>query len=286
MTHQTRRACGARNLGTVTSPRWPRSVYGTGSEPDPRFSLANERTFLAWVRTSLALLAVAAAVDALPAHGVRVLASSSEEVVSVAGAGAGGINVGIAGAVDVYVLDITVTARIHGTDTAQATPTRVLACSLVLAAVASTSAASAATSASVEQQVEQLRAEVDRVGQELEQGALSYEQAEAELARLTQQHFAARADREALVEASDQARGALHGLALRQAEGGVPVAELCREHGMSNASFYKWRAKYGGMDASLISQMKAMEDENRRLKRMYADLSMQNDLLKEALGKK
>ena len=72
---------------------------------------------------------------------------------------------------------------------------------------------------------------------------------------------------------------------LRQAEGGVPVAELCREHGMSNASFYKWRAKYGGMDAYLISQMKAIEDENRRLKRMYADLSMQADLLKEALGK-
>ena len=46
---------------------------------------------------------------------------------------------------------------------------------------------------------------------------------------------------------------------LRQAEGGVPVAELCREHGMSNASFYQWRAKYGGMDASLISQMKAMD---------------------------
>ena len=46
---------------------------------------------------------------------------------------------------------------------------------------------------------------------------------------------------------------------LRQAEGGVPVAELCREHGMSNASFYKWRAKYGGMDASLISQMKAVD---------------------------
>ena len=81
---------------------------------------------------------------------------------------------------------------------------------------------------------------------------------------------------------SNLPRGAI----LRQAEGGVPVAELCREHGMSNASFYKWRAKYGGMDASLISQMKAMEDENRRLKRMYADLSMQADLLKEALGKK
>ena len=54
---------------------------------------------------------------------------------------------------------------------------------------------------------------------------------------------------------------------LRQAEGGMPVAELCRAHGMSSASFYKWRAKYGGMDASLISQMKAMEEENRRLKR-------------------
>ena len=73
---------------------------------------------------------------------------------------------------------------------------------------------------------------------------------------------------------------------LRQAEGGMPVAQLCRNHGMSNASFYTWRAKYGGLDASLISQMKAMEDENRRLKRMYADLSMQADLLKEALGKK
>ena len=73
---------------------------------------------------------------------------------------------------------------------------------------------------------------------------------------------------------------------LRQAEGGVPVAELCREHGMSNSAFYKWRAKYGGMDASMVSQMKAMEEENRRLKRMYADLSMQIDLLKEALGKK
>ena len=73
---------------------------------------------------------------------------------------------------------------------------------------------------------------------------------------------------------------------LRQAEGGVQVAELCSEHGMSDASFYKWRAKYGGMDASMVGQMKAMEEENRRLKRMYADLSMQNDLLKEALGKK
>ena len=73
---------------------------------------------------------------------------------------------------------------------------------------------------------------------------------------------------------------------LRQAESGVAVPELCREHGISTASFYKWRSKYGGMDASMMSQMKSLEDENRRLKRMFADLSMQADLLKEALGRK
>ena len=53
-----------------------------------------------------------------------------------------------------------------------------------------------------------------------------------------------------------------------------------------NASFYKWRAKFGGMDASMMSEMKALAEENRRLKRMYAEMSMQNDLLKEVLGKK
>ncbi|MFT5065657.1 MAG: putative transposase [Reinekea sp.] len=73
---------------------------------------------------------------------------------------------------------------------------------------------------------------------------------------------------------------------LKQAEGGTPVSELCREHGMSSASFYKWRAKFGGMDASLITEMKDMTEQNRRLKKMYAEMSMQNDLLKEALGKK
>ncbi len=73
---------------------------------------------------------------------------------------------------------------------------------------------------------------------------------------------------------------------LKQAESGVPVAELCREHGMSSAAFYQWRAKYGGMDASMLSEMRDMQAEMKRLKRMYADLSMQNDLLKEALGKK
>lgn len=53
----------------------------------------------------------------------------------------------------------------------------------------------------------------------------------------------------------------------------------------STASFYKWRSKYGGVDASMMSQMKSLQDENRRLKRMFADLSMQAELLKEALGK-
>jgi putative transposase len=56
---------------------------------------------------------------------------------------------------------------------------------------------------------------------------------------------------------------------LKQAEEGIPVPELCREHGMSNASFYKWRSKYGGMDASMISDMKSLAEENKRLKRMY-----------------
>ena len=73
---------------------------------------------------------------------------------------------------------------------------------------------------------------------------------------------------------------------LKQAEGDLPVPELCRQHGMSDASFYKWRAKYGDMDASMIAEKKALEDENRRFKRMFANLAMQNELLKEALGKK
>ncbi len=73
---------------------------------------------------------------------------------------------------------------------------------------------------------------------------------------------------------------------LKAAENGVSVVELCREHGMSNASFYKWRSKYGGMDASKMSEIRALAEENRRLKKMYAEMSMQNELLKEALGKK
>lgn len=73
---------------------------------------------------------------------------------------------------------------------------------------------------------------------------------------------------------------------LKQAEGGIPVPELCREHGMSSASFYKWRAKYGGMDASLMRRLKDLENENRRLKKMYAEERLKAEIVTEALEKK
>ena len=73
---------------------------------------------------------------------------------------------------------------------------------------------------------------------------------------------------------------------LKQAENGVPVPELCREHGMSSASFYKWRAKYGGMDASLMARLKELEDENRRLKKMYAEERLKAEIVQDALTKK
>ncbi len=73
---------------------------------------------------------------------------------------------------------------------------------------------------------------------------------------------------------------------LKQAEAGTPVPELCREHGISSATFYKWRSKYGGMDASMMSRVKELEEENRRLKKMYAEAQMSAEILKEALAKK
>lgn len=73
---------------------------------------------------------------------------------------------------------------------------------------------------------------------------------------------------------------------LKQAEAGTPVPQLCREHGMSSASFYKWRAKYGGMDASMMVRMKELEDENRRLKKMYAEERLKAEIVQEALRKK
>jgi putative transposase len=73
---------------------------------------------------------------------------------------------------------------------------------------------------------------------------------------------------------------------LKEAEAGVPVAELCRKHGMSNASFYKWRAKYGGMDTSMMKRLKELEAENARLKRMYAEEKLKAEIVTEALEKK
>ena len=70
---------------------------------------------------------------------------------------------------------------------------------------------------------------------------------------------------------------------LKQAENGVPVPELCREHGMSSASFYKWRSKYGGMDPSLMRRMKELEAENQRLKKMYAEERLKSEIRQEAL---
>ena len=73
---------------------------------------------------------------------------------------------------------------------------------------------------------------------------------------------------------------------LKQAEAGTPVLDLCREHGISNATFYKWRAKFGGMDVSLMARMKELADENRRLKKLYVDAQMRALIVEEALAKK
>ena len=72
---------------------------------------------------------------------------------------------------------------------------------------------------------------------------------------------------------------------LKQAEAGSPVPELCREHGMSSATFYKWRSKYGGMDASMMGRLKELEEENRRLKKMYAEERLKAEIIQEAMAK-
>jgi putative transposase len=73
---------------------------------------------------------------------------------------------------------------------------------------------------------------------------------------------------------------------LKEAEAGVPVTDLCRKHGFSSSSFYKWKAKYGGMDAPALRRLKELEEENRRLKAMYAELSLEHRVLKEIVEKK
>lgn len=73
---------------------------------------------------------------------------------------------------------------------------------------------------------------------------------------------------------------------LKQQDSGQTVAQITREHGVSEATFYNWKTKYGGMQVSEVKRLKDLEEENRRLKKMYADLSLQNDIFKEALQKK
>ena len=70
---------------------------------------------------------------------------------------------------------------------------------------------------------------------------------------------------------------------IKQNEAGVSVPDLCREHGMSSAQFYKWRAKFGGMDASMIKRLKELEDENKRLKKMYAEELIKADIRQEII---
>ena len=74
--------------------------------------------------------------------------------------------------------------------------------------------------------------------------------------------------------------------ALKRVEAGLSVPEVCRELGISVATFYTWRAKFGGMDASLMARMKELEEENRRLKKMYVEEKIKADIVAEALAKK
>ncbi len=73
---------------------------------------------------------------------------------------------------------------------------------------------------------------------------------------------------------------------LKQADAGRSVKELCREHGISEATFYNWKAKYGGLEASDLKRMKELEAENAKLKRMFADLALENRAMKDLIEKK
>ena len=73
---------------------------------------------------------------------------------------------------------------------------------------------------------------------------------------------------------------------LKEAEAGVPLEDLVRQHGFSKASFYKWKGKYSGMSVSELKRLKELEEENRRLKQMYANLSLEHEALKDIIEKK
>ena len=73
---------------------------------------------------------------------------------------------------------------------------------------------------------------------------------------------------------------------LKEAEQGMKVADICRQHEISQSTYFKWKSKYGGMEAADIRRLKELEAENSKLKRMYADLSLENDALKDLIEKK
>jgi len=73
---------------------------------------------------------------------------------------------------------------------------------------------------------------------------------------------------------------------LKEADAGLPVTELCRKHGFSDASYYKWKAKFGGMEVSDARRLKALEDENNKLKRLLADAMLDNAALKDVVSRK
>jgi putative transposase len=73
---------------------------------------------------------------------------------------------------------------------------------------------------------------------------------------------------------------------LKESEAGIAIQELCRKHGISQATFYKWRASFGGMNVSMMKRLRELEQENQRLKRMYANAKMEHEIIKEALEKK
>lgn len=73
---------------------------------------------------------------------------------------------------------------------------------------------------------------------------------------------------------------------LKKQEAGLKVSELCREYGISDATFYNWKAKYGGMEIQDVKRLKQLEEENNKLKRMFADLSLENHALKDLIEKK
>ena len=73
---------------------------------------------------------------------------------------------------------------------------------------------------------------------------------------------------------------------LKEADAGVMVKEICRKYGISDATYYKWKSKYGGLEMSDVRRLRELEAENAKLKRMYADLSLENDALKDLISKK